>query len=310
MSLGRIPSSMGLDDLDVILPSLVEKGLPGNGEYLVAELDSGEHTASLIALLIWHGYFPMGGAGMLLPKLHKARCVLSPGRIHIGRKVRRRAKGFRLTVDTAWSSVVEGIQQYTFTSMKGDCWLSDELVSAYEAVAALSPRRRRGIAFHSVELWHIGTGELVAGEIGYACGAIYSSLTGFAMKDQFSGLGSVQLAALGCWLDRSGFKLWDLGMELAYKVELGAHTIPRAEWAIRQRDLRQHDVTLSSPVDDIHSDAAFLVCCGDTAAEEAPSTLPKPSKPSKKERKALAPEKNAEETSKDSMNDPSCQATE
>jgi Leu/Phe-tRNA-protein transferase len=65
---------------------------------------------------------------------------------------------------------------------------------------------------------------LVAGELGYTVGAVYTSLTGFARE---SGAGSVQLAALGRWLQQSKFRLWDLGMEMEYKADMGAVLVPR-----------------------------------------------------------------------------------
>jgi Leu/Phe-tRNA-protein transferase len=65
---------------------------------------------------------------------------------------------------------------------------------------------------------------LVAGELGFAVGATYTSLTGFTDE---SGAGSVQLAALGRWLLSRGYQLWDLGMEMKYKIDLGAALVPR-----------------------------------------------------------------------------------
>jgi len=35
---------------------------------------------------------------------------------------------------------------------------------------------------------------------------------------------------LGKILERSGFDIWDFGMEMKYKNDLGAKAIPRAEW--------------------------------------------------------------------------------
>lgn len=254
----EIPRNVDLDKLDRALPRLVDDGLPDDGEFLLAELGDDEHTVSIIALLIWHGFLPMSGYGMLLPKIHKFRCILLPGDVHIGRKVKRRAKGFHLSIDRAWSQVVGKIQQLTYTSHKGDCWLSEELARAYKAVGELSNELRRGVLFHSVELWHTATGQLVAGEIGYTCGSVYSSCTGFAMKEEYPGAGSVQLAALGRWLARCGFAIWDLGMELDYKLELGCKLVPRAEWAGHIRALRVGSSVLRDP-DAADADALGLV---------------------------------------------------
>lgn len=261
--MARIPPEFPLEELDRVLPTLVDRGLPGGGEFLLADLMADENTAAIIAIAIWHGYLPMAGdimgTSMLLPKIHWRRCILSPKDVHAGRKVRRKAKGFHLTINAAWSEVVRATQQVTFTNCKGDCWLSDQLADAYQAVARASREwRRGGVRFHSIELWHTESGKLVAGEIGYTCGKIYSSCTGFALKDEYSGAGSVQLAALGSWLSKSGFEVWDLGMELAYKLELGGRSVPRAEWARTVRSLRETPLDLCSPSGQ-QADAQWLV---------------------------------------------------
>lgn len=260
--MAEIPRSFDLRDLDAILPRLVDRGLPGGGEFLCADLINDERTASIIVLLIWHGFLPMAGhddtgLGMLLPKMHESRCILVPAEIHIGKKVRRRAGGFRLTVNADWWAVVRSVQQFTFTTHEGDCWLSDELAGAYLS-GSKSKWQRGGIAFHSVELWDAASGQLVAGEIGYTCGSMYSSCTGFALKDQYPGAGTVQLAALGRWLASCGFALWDLGMELPYKLDLGGRSVPRAEWARRVRALREASARLVSP-DGPAAEAARLI---------------------------------------------------
>ncbi|CAE6965994.1 aat [Symbiodinium natans] len=249
--MARIPSSLALEDLEEILPHLVDEGLPGGSEFLVASLDEGERTASLIALLVWHGFLPMSGVGMLLGKMHLQRCVLEPSKTHVGKKVRKRAKAFRLSVNQAWSEVVQNIQRHTWTSAPGDCWLSDKMAQAYKDVQDIGSKwLRGGVRFLSIELWHSETGDLVAGEIGYTCGSVYSSCTGFSIKDKYPGAGCVQLAALGAWLAKRGFKVWDLGMELDYKLELGGQVVPRAEWAATIRKLRHEEWTLPTPEGD------------------------------------------------------------
>eukprot|EP00408_Alexandrium_pacificum_P035593 CAMPEP_0171290932 /NCGR_PEP_ID=MMETSP0790-20130122/71397_1 /TAXON_ID=2925 /ORGANISM="Alexandrium catenella, Strain OF101" /LENGTH=271 /DNA_ID=CAMNT_0011760651 /DNA_START=72 /DNA_END=888 /DNA_ORIENTATION=+ len=240
---------MKLESLDVILPRLVDDGLPDGGEFLLADLDVSERTSLLICLLIWHGYLPMAGMGMLLPKIHKERCILPPRDVHVGKKVRKRAKGFHLSVNQAWSAVVSNIQKLTYTHSKGDCWLTDEIAAAYEAAGRTDSvwSRAGSIRFHSVELWHTASGELVAGEIGYTCGRVYSSCTGFTRKEEYPGTGNVQLAALARWLARCGFELWDLGMKLDYKLELGGYMVSRSKWADKIRELRSAAAELAAP---------------------------------------------------------------
>lgn len=244
--MGRLGCHATPAELDSELPRLADGGM-GFGEFIHLSLNA-QTSPEVIAALVWHGFLPMGGGGSLLGKLHRSRCVLAPGSVHVGRKTRRRSKsGFRLTVDSAWQSVVAGVQQHTWTNRKGDCWLTDQVAAVYRAVNDLDDEKRRGVAFHSIELWHEASGTLVAGEIGYSCGAVYSSCTGFTLKDEYPGVGSLQLAALGKWLEQCNFELWDLGMGMDYKLELGGAMVPRAEWVKTIRCLRQRPARLGSP---------------------------------------------------------------
>lgn len=81
----------------------------------------------------------------------------------------------------------------------------------------------------------------MAGELGYTVGSIYTSLTGFYTE---SGAGQVQLCALAKVLVLCGFALWDFGMSMDYKVELGADMMPRNEWLATVQHLRTVKVSL------------------------------------------------------------------
>jgi hypothetical protein len=83
------------------------------------------------------------------------------------------------------------------------------------------------VRLYSIELWDAQTGDLVAGELGHSVGGIYTSLTGFSNQDN---AGSVQLLALGKLLTQCGFEYWDLGMEMEYKLKLGAVLMRRADF--------------------------------------------------------------------------------
>lgn len=130
----------------------------------------------------------------------------------------------------------------------GRNWLTEPLVKAFcqmfrtQARDADVKRDADGTAhngnghrvrLHSIELWL--NGALVAGELGYSVGTIYTSQTGFFDKAKADGAGAVQLAALGRFLQARGCTLWDFGMEMEYKRKLGAETIARADWQTRAR---------------------------------------------------------------------------
>jgi len=78
---------------------------------------------------------------------------------------------------------------------------------------------------------------LVAGELGYTVGAMYTSLTGFTTE---SSAGSIQMAALGAALQLAGMQIWDLGMDMAYKQALGATLLDRTDFV---QYVHQHRVT-------------------------------------------------------------------
>lgn len=214
-------------------------------QFLISPLDT-EHSPALIAKAAWHGYLPMftKRENLVLLKMHTARTTLAPGSIHIGRQSRKKAGQFRITVDEAFDEVVKLVNQHTFTSTPGDCWLTQQFADLYKAANMLPEDIRRGVRFHSVELWHNESGELVAGDIGYTVGSIYSSATGFALKDKFPGCGTLMLCALGMLLQRGGFELWDLGMEMDYKKDLGAEVHPRTSWLACVHKLRQNSARL------------------------------------------------------------------
>lgn len=216
-------------------------------EWLFSEVNS-EHSPALIAKAAWHGFLPMFSKDeeLLLIKMHTARTILEPGTIHVGRQSRKKAAQFRISVNEAFDEVVRLLTDHTFTHEAGDCWLTPAFSELYKAVNQLPDHARRGVRFYSVELWHKASGKLAAGEIGYTVGSIYSSCTGFALKKEFPGSGTLQLCALGRLLRRCGFQLWDLGMEMDYKKELGGKVHPRAHWIACVRKLRETEAHLCS----------------------------------------------------------------
>ncbi|KAJ3260274.1 hypothetical protein HK103_000909 [Boothiomyces macroporosus] len=161
--------------------------------------------------LMYEGYLPIF-QGCLLPKLHDQRCCMVPN-THIPKKVYKHRKMYRLTVNTDFEGVVKGVDE------QHSSWFKKEV---YEGLVGFE---HPYFKFYSIELWK--GNDLVAGDLGYTVGSIYTSMTGFYRVD---GAGTVLLTAIKLMLVRNGFSLWDLGMGMQYKLDMGAKLYRRAEF--------------------------------------------------------------------------------
>merc|ERR1712217_804073 len=79
-----------------------------------------------------------------------------------------------------------------------------------------------------------GSGQPLAGEIGFSIGRVYTSLSGWTEERTSDGLGFLQLVLLGRWLQQRGYEFWSLGHcyspEMDYKRELGHRVYPRGDF--------------------------------------------------------------------------------
>nr|CCC93378.1 conserved hypothetical protein [Trypanosoma congolense IL3000] len=92
----------------------------------------------------------------------------------------------------------------------------------------------------------IAEGDLVAAEVGFLVGDIYSSATGAYCA---SGAGTAQLAVVAEIMRAVGCSVWDLGMNLPYKKEvLGCVSLPRAQW-LQLVSERANDRSVSEAID-------------------------------------------------------------
>lgn len=178
------------------------------------------------------GFMPMSvrvstGTGCMIlfsPKLHLERCLIDPAHVKPTRSAVRAADPYRVSLNTSFRSVLDQC-----VKAHGDGWLTTPLTDAFASLAASSATG--SVRWISVELYR--NGGLVAGEFGYLVGSCYASLSGFTTE---SGAGTVQLYALAAILAREGVQLWDLGMEMPYKLALGARPVTRSEFLPRLRE--------------------------------------------------------------------------
>ncbi|UKK01915.2 arginyltransferase [Theileria orientalis] len=223
---------------------------------------------------------------ILLPKMHDLRCCMKPQDIIVSKKVKKISKKLKITINTCFHEVIKGIfdshgedwmypeMQLEFMKMhylngmykingpngvvvqthKDSNDVNNQTVptgngskgtneknpkSDHENDETLQKNEKTVV---SVEVWH--ENKLVAGEIGFVNGSMYTSISGF---HKMNNSGNFQLVALAAILHFNGFKLWDLGMEIPYKIEMGAKTVPRREFIKQLNELKNTNVKFEVP---------------------------------------------------------------
>ncbi|NNM53491.1 MAG: GNAT family N-acetyltransferase [Spirochaetales bacterium] len=171
---------------------------------------------------------------VLLPELQKAYAVLDWDDLHIGRSARRLLKGSELTSGRVVLTLNENPAP-VLAALEAHWGQESWLIPPYSALLCdLAQNVEAGFRVWGVELR--ADGKLIAGEVGYATGAVYTSLTGFAPREGpwSRGWGTIQLILLAWELQRRGFAFWNLGQPyMPYKFKLGANLYPRAEFLER-----------------------------------------------------------------------------
>uniref|UniRef100_A0AAV1U0F3 Leucyl/phenylalanyl-tRNA--protein transferase n=1 Tax=Peronospora matthiolae TaxID=2874970 RepID=A0AAV1U0F3_9STRA len=188
----------------------------------------------LLSHLMYAGFLPIASdvreTCFLLPKLHKQRCVLLfqpelPE--HVPKSMVKKAKKYKFVLNRNFHAVVAGCHE-----KHGIPWLYPPLVKSFETLFDAGEHRVEScpgpnVRLVTVEIYDVATETLVAGELGYTVGSVYTSLTGFSRAN---GAGTVQLHALSKFLYLAGFKMWDLGMSMDYKMSLGAKDVERDDF--------------------------------------------------------------------------------
>ncbi|CZT98142.1 hypothetical protein PFAG_00274 [Plasmodium falciparum Santa Lucia] len=208
--------------------------------------------ASFICRLLYEGFIPVASKQklykienyetvmykecLLIPKIHFIRSCMHPSEIHISKKVKKKCKHFYITIDKNFEGVMEGIVE-----KHGQNWLYPFVQEEFKKIF-YKHVTYKNVELHSVELW-FGK-ELVAGEIGNTVGSIYTSLTGFQRK---SCAGTIQLCALAKLLEIQKFELWDLGMLLPYKKDIGSKEITMKEFFRKHRLFKHQPAEFKTP---------------------------------------------------------------
>ena len=181
------------------------------------------------------------GSFVLLPEMQKEYAVLDWENLHASGKVKKllsRERGFQMSINQDFPRVIEQIQ-----SFHKPCWLCPEYVDLLcQLHKSDNPHVCKVL---SVEL-RDSSGTLVAGEVGYRIGSIYTSLSGFVLREKrYQNWGTLQLVLLGRFLKNQGFHFWNLGHAgMLYKERLGACTLNREDFLIRWKTVRNLELSL------------------------------------------------------------------
>ncbi len=168
---------------------------------------------------------------VLLPELQYDYAILDFKNLHISKKVKKVMKedGYAFCINTKFDEVLENIStQHKYN------WLKEEYLLLLKKLY-LSDEKERNFKIISVEIVSKDSKELIAGEVGYIIGKTYSSLSGFSSKEKkYNNYGNLQLVLLAKFLEKNGFKFWNLGHpHMNYKLKIGCKIYSRVEFLKR-----------------------------------------------------------------------------
>ena len=193
--------------------------------------------AGFISITVEH---PTHG-GVLLAELQSSYAVLDWANLHCSRKLRKllrcgvlEREGIELRISGSCARVLDRLIAYHGS----DNWIHSRYRTLLQQLErAPSPE----FALHGVELWSEEREELIAGELGYSLGRIYTSLSGFCLRDEpeWRNFGSLQMFLLAERLRDADYAFWNLGHpHMPYKVAMGARILRRGEFLKRFRSAR------------------------------------------------------------------------
>ncbi len=169
--------------------------------------------------------------GILLPEMQSAYAVLDWENLRVNRTMRRwrnsaacREHGYVLAPGHDIGAIIRGIEQAHGPSnwLRGN--YAVQMRELFDGNGHFPDFRLLTAGLVT------GAGELVAGELGYQVGPVYTSLTGFFDRANrgHNHAGKLQLHLLAEHLQQSGFAFWNLGHPyMQYKLDLGARILER-----------------------------------------------------------------------------------
>lgn len=205
-----------LDRNSVSFPAL-ETALRDPNGLLAA---GGDLSSARLLAAYRHGCFPWYADGQpLLWWSPDPRTVLLPENLHISRSLRKvlRQDQFTVTFDRNFAEVIHNCAAPRHDD--DGTWITSAMQAAYLEL------HQQGHA-HCAEVWQ--NDSLVGGLYGIAMGQLFF---GESMFSRVSNASKVGFVALVSALKQAGFVLIDCQMPTEHLMSLGAHNIPRQDFA-------------------------------------------------------------------------------
>ena len=186
---------------------------------------------------------------VLAPEMQEAYAVLDWVDLHASRSMRRWMKsarcqdlGLQLETPGDLDAILDGIARM-FPDIN---WLEGHYVELIRQLATQGPWDN----FELIPVTLVDNhGRVVAGEVGYRIGSVYTSLSGFFDRSEsgLSNTGKLQIYRLGEYLRDQGYAFWNLGHPyMQYKHDLGARILPRKAFLERWRTATR--TSMSAPL--------------------------------------------------------------
>ncbi len=202
------------NNIKTLTETLINADNTARDEFVVAL----QWDPTFVAELMYHSYLPMmeqleneeGQPFILLPKLHFERSLLDFDDLHISKRIVKKLDAYELTCNYNFkNTLIQTISHHEHN------WILEPLQQTFIQLNVSSNL----VKTCSFELWNKQTNQIVAGELGYFVGSVYTSLSGYHKENNS---GKIQMILLSKWLESKGTAYWDLGMDLDYKQKLGA----------------------------------------------------------------------------------------
>lgn len=176
-------------------------------------------------------------AKILLPEMQYSYAVLDFENLHISKKVQKllRRNKLQIEISSDLEQVFAGIAK-----QHADNWLT----SWYQSI--LMATQGKDDNFEPVAVVIKEDDSIVAGEIGYIIGKVYTSLSGFCSREKaYNNYGTAQLVLLAFYLEEKQFAFWNLGHPaFTYKRAMGVKEIGRLQFLKRWLDATQSEYTI------------------------------------------------------------------